>query len=840
MASNQVNIIVSAAINQFRAAMNQVQATLQNTAEQMNQVGARMQEVGGAMTKSISAPLAGLGVAAVAAASQFDDSAGRIRARLGATGEEAENLNNIAKNVWKQGFGESVAEAADAVTQIKASMGDISDAELQTATESAFALSKAFGVDVAESTKTASVMMKNFKIDSGEAFDIMTAAMQASGDVSQDMLDTLWEYSPAFSEMGLTGAEAANMVLRGMEAGAFSADKMGDSINEFMSLATDESEKTTAALEALGMDADKTAQQLAGGGEQAKGAYAAVIAGLSQVENDVDRTNLGIALFGSMWEDAGEEAVMAMGGTEDMLGDYQGAAARAADDINDSFGNRMTAAFRELQIAMEPLGRILMDMIEAALPYVERMVQSITGWFNSMDEGRQKMVVLGGVILAALGPVLAIFGVVVKAIGFVVGAFGKVIGVAKTVFKWFGKLKTIFNVIRAVFLFMSGPIGMIVLAIGALIAIGIALYKNWEQVSAYLAAAWQWIKDAATTVFFAIGSAIMTALSAAWNFIKEVFMNIVTTIATQVSAAYNAVKSGFLFIVEAIGSALSSAWNFVKSIFSKMWATIVGIVGNIKDTISKVFNFIKDFILQAVTTYYNNVKSNFELIKNTISSAVSTAKQKAIDGFNALKKGIADAISLAWDTVKGFGEDIIGVFTDIDLGEIGANIMAGLANGISGAWGVVKKAAKKVASNLVDGFTDWLDMHSPSKVADKEIGRMFGLGIAQGLEKSQNPVSKAAHKLADMMQVGAAEAAFDLAPTMSATGFYSRSGTSLSSGSQNTSRAAGTGENGRVYHLDVPLMVDGREIARATARFTDDELKRMETSRQRAAGVIVR
>ena len=116
---------------------------------------------------------------------------------------------------------------------------------------------------------------------------------------------------------------------------------------------------------------------------------------------------------------------------------------------------------------------------------------------------------------------------------------------------------------------------------------------------------------------------------------------------------------------------------------------------------------------------------------------------------------------------------------------------------------------------------------------------MWGAGLVRGLEKSQSPVSKAARSLADMMQVGA-EAGVNLAPTMSATGFYSRSGTSLSSGSQNTRRTAGAGENGRVYQLDVPLTVDGREIARATARFTDDELKRMETSRQRAAGVIVR
>ena len=860
MANNQVNIIITAAINQFTSAMNQVQSTLQSTAEQMNGLSQRMRDIGGSMTASISAPVAGLGIAAVAAASQFDESLGRVQARLGLTKAEAEELNDVAKNVWKQGFGENVNEAADAVTVLKASLGDISNTELESATESAFMLQKAFDVDIREAAQTASSMVKNFGINSTQAFDLMAATMQATGDVSADALGTLWEYAPAFNEAGLEAKDMANMIVNGMSAGAISTDKLGDSINENMTRLTDESETSRAAITALGFDAETVESALSGGGEKAKGTFLALTASLANVKDQQEQNMIGQAIYGSMWEDTGKKAILAMTSGEDALGDVTGTALEAGKAIQDNFGTRLLKTWRGLQDALVPIGEVLISMIEKALPYIEQIVQKFTEWFGGLDSGEKKMYVIGAAIAAALGPALVVFGFVVKAVAMVVGSFAKFIGAVKKVWGWLTKLKAVFNLVRAAFLFLTGPIGGVIVIIGTLIGLAVLIYKNWSSVSAFLATIWEGIKNVASTVFFAIGNAIMTALSAAWsfiqsiffaigsfivsalsatwNFIVEVFTNIVSTIAEQLTAAYNAVKAGFLFIVTAIGSAVTSAYERVKRGFLRIWEAIVSAVGNIKDTISKVFNFIKDFILQAVTNYYNNVKSNFELIKSTIATATGKAKDLAVKAFQMLKEGIATAIGLAWDTVTGFASDIIDTFTDIDLGEIGANIMAGLAKGISGAWGVVKKAAKKVATDLVDGFTDWLDMHSPSKVAEKKIGRMFGAGIAVGLEKSENPVLKAARSLAEKMQVE--PEAMNLAPTMSATGFYSRSGTSLSSGRQTAVRTAGAADSGRVYQLDIPLTVDGREIARATARFTDEELKRMETSRQRAAGVIMR
>ena len=840
--------------------MDQVQQALNNTAEQMQQVGDRMRTVGSSMTQSISMPLAALGTLAVASAAAFDESQGRIQARLGATAAEAEELNKVAQNVWKQGFGENINEAADTVTMLKASLGDISNTELESAAESAFMLQKAFDVDIREATQTASSMVKNFGINSTQAFDLMAATMQATGDVSDDALGTLWEYAPAFNEAGLEAKDMANMIVNGMAAGAISTDKLGDAVNENMTRLTDESETSRNAIKALGFDAETVESALSGGGEKAKGTMMALTASLANIKDEQQQNMIGQAIYGSMWEDTGKKAILAMNSGKDALGDVTGTALEAGKAIQDNFGTRLLKVWRSLQAALIPVGEALIGMLEKAIPYIENLIAKFTAWFGGLDAGEKKMYIIGAAIAAALGPALVAFGVIVQVVASVVGAFGKFIGAVKVVFGWLKKLKVIFNIIRAAFLFLTGPIGGIIMLIGVLIGVGVLLYKNWETVSAALVAAWQWIQNAAATVFFAIGNAIMTALSAVggfvqsvffgigsiimtalsatWNFIVQIFSAIVSTIVTQVSAAYNGVKSGFLFIVTAIGSAISAAYNRVKNGFVQIWTSIVSTVSNIKNAIVAGFNFMKDFILQAVQTYFRNVKNNFELIKNAIGTATGKAKDLAVKAFQLLKEGISTAISKAFDAITGFAGDIISTFTDIDLLEIGTNIIQGLANGISGAWGIVKKAAKGVADKLLGGFQDWLGVQSPSVIADREIGQMWGAGLARGLSKSIRPVQSAAKKLAEsaILKPGA----LNLAPSIAAEGFYGDVGARLSGNGFVARRPAADAAYSRVYQLDVPLTVDGREIARATARFTDAELQRMETNRQRAAGVIVR
>lgn len=129
--------------------------------------------------------------------------------------------------------------------------------------------------------------------------------------------------------------------------------------------------------------------------------------------------------------------------------------------------------------------------------------------------------------------------------------------------------------------FVTSPIGILVIAIAGLIAIGVALYKNWDQINAYANAKWA----AITATIKSSLEAAKQAVSSAWNSIKTAtvtaFNNIKTSIITTLSqlpsrmmqigrdivmGLVNGIKSGASGVATAIGSMASSAVAKAKSV----------------------------------------------------------------------------------------------------------------------------------------------------------------------------------------------------------------------------------------------------------------------------------
>ncbi|MFE4585958.1 hypothetical protein ACFRA1_12045, partial [Bacillus subtilis] len=95
-----------------------LQASMQNGAR-------KMKSVGETMSKAITVPLAGLGAAAISSAKSVGDAQAKIQSSLGVTKKEAENLTNVARNIYKAGFGESLDEVSDALIKTKQNMKNI-------------------------------------------------------------------------------------------------------------------------------------------------------------------------------------------------------------------------------------------------------------------------------------------------------------------------------------------------------------------------------------------------------------------------------------------------------------------------------------------------------------------------------------------------------------------------------------------------------------------------------------------------------------------------------------------------------------------------------------------
>lgn len=131
------------------------------------------------MTKSVTAPLVAVGTAAIKFSSDSQDAFQQFAAATGTASNEMGKYKDMINDVYKDNFGESINDVAEAMATVNQNMSYLDDSALQRCTEYAYTLSDTFGVDVAESTRAADSLIKNYGVSAREAFNLMTQGMQS-------------------------------------------------------------------------------------------------------------------------------------------------------------------------------------------------------------------------------------------------------------------------------------------------------------------------------------------------------------------------------------------------------------------------------------------------------------------------------------------------------------------------------------------------------------------------------------------------------------------------------------------------------------------------------------
>ena len=129
-----------------------------------------------------------------------------------------------------------------------------------------------------------------------------------------------------------------------------------------------------------------------------------------------------------------------------------------------------------------------------------------------------------------------------------------------------------------------------------------------------------------------------------------------------------------------------------------------------------------------------------------IGQAFATALQAVTDGVVWIVSSLAGLVTGAADAANG----MIEYLTGIDLMQIGSDMIAGLANGISAGAGRVIAAITGVAQGAINTAKSILGIASPSKVFAAEVGEQIPAGQAEGIEAGAPEVQKAVDGLAEV------------------------------------------------------------------------------------------
>ena len=578
-----------------------------NVADVFTHAGEAFSAAGETLSKSVTAPLTAVGTAAVKFSSDSQDAFQQFAAATGTATEEMGKYKDMINNVYKDNFGESINDVAEAMATVNQNMSYLDDSALQRCTEYAYTLSDTFGYDVAESTRAADTLIKNYGVSAREAFNLITQGAQSGMDYSGEMIDSIDEYSVQFKKLGLDAEDMFSIFANGAQNGAFNLDKVGDAVKEFSIRAIDGSDTTKQGFEALGMDAAKMAERFGAGGDSAKEAFNEVIKGLAEMDDPVAQSAAGVNLFGTMWEDLGPQVITSMSTASDAIDKSKESVEKLVNVKYDTLSGALGGLWRTIQVdVLQPIGNQLIPYVTKGISFI----QKFTDKWNKLEPATQKTIVKFGMVAAATGPVLLGFGKVSTGIGTLVSNTGKIGSVLKKLTGESG-----FSGLAKV---MTGPFGI---AAAAVVTAAVLVYQNWDKIGPIIQKIGQRFADFWKTVQPQL----------------EPFINLVKEVASYLEET---LEPAFKIVWKAAGDYVVKFFDDVSVIIDGALGVFEGIITFLTGVFQGDWEKAWNGIVQAVGSIFGTLES---LVKTPINAVINLVN-KAIGAINKISVDLPSAV----------------------------------------------------------------------------------------------------------------------------------------------------------------------------------------------------
>ena len=301
----------------------------------------------------------------------------------------------------------------------------------------------------------------------------------------------------------------------------------------------------------------------------------------------------------------------------------------------------------------------------------------------------------------------------------------------------------------------------------------------------------------------------------------------ITQSVTILAAVIDQASSGVQTLFGAIGSAGSSAERFGQSLLSASAALIsfgqsAGAVASSSRRLSSAFRSAMSSVAQAVSAGMSRVNSVMVQGMNTMvasaTQSLSRLVRAAAEVMNSFCAAIQSGMSRAVGIAASMAAAIPSAASAAVYGmyQVGVNIGRGLADGMQSQLARVAKIAAELGNTAAEATRKATEVHSPSRVF-KRIGACIGEGLAQGMESRFGRIASAA----DVMSSMAAQNV-------------------LSNGMEGIGSTPDLSADRRFGDVVIEMnqIIDGRQFAKATARFTRDELDKQDRLKLRLAGGV--
>lgn len=781
----------------------------------------------GAMVAGLTAAaaaVAALSAAALEGAKQivqlgtdYRQAANQLSAQTGATGDELTELGDIAQEVYKNNFGDNIADVNDALATTKVNTGLMGD-ELKKATENGYLLRDTFGMDIAESSRTASALMQKFGIDAETAYNLIAQGAQRGANQNGDLLDVLSEYAPKYAEMGLSAEDMMTTLISGAENGVFQIDKVGDAVKEFSIRAIDGSDTTKEAFEELGLKASYVSAEISEGGPQARAAFLQVVQALQKVEDPLKRNQLAVSLFGTQFEDLGEGALpilasIAEGGdlSADALGQINEVKYNDAASALEGVKRKIQSEFLPLASNMQSLivgtlstidtaladgfqpedVRVIGEAIASAMmegvATIDTLFTENTDIITDMLDSAVRVITealpafVDAILPAAMGllqsivdaitgnidPLAALAAdIVTQVAGFLTeNASGLFSAAADLVF---GLAQGIGEALPELLPAAADMIGELALGLGEklpdIVSVGMDVLGNLVTgISDALPKLTDKVPEIIGTIISGIGEKLPDIVSQGFDILTNLITGLgdaIPDLAAKMPEIIGEIKDAFLAIdwLELGNNLLTGLWGGLKAAWEALRDSILGVFSGIWDAVLELFGIASPSTVA-------------EEAGGFILDGLLLGFESAVDAVCETVKKIFGKI---WDAIKsifGFGSESE---ESKEAKTAGQDIMTGMKDGITGSEEDVKTAVKNASQAVLDTFKTELGVTEGNSTKTKPMGEGIAKGIADGLSASTAETFAGGAAVVANAVTGALNAAFGV----EGTGFLGSGGDS--------------------------------------------------------------
>ncbi|MFJ7185825.1 phage tail tape measure protein [Lysinibacillus xylanilyticus] len=625
------------AVNKALAEYNRLSTQLKDVDDQLNvqtstwdkfqEAGGKVKSVGDSIT-SITSPIKDFGSFAFNAAVDFESAFAGVRQTVNTSEEGFKKLEDGIRGMAKE-----LPVSATEIAGVVASAGQLGIAE-----EHLLSFSRTV-IDMGNSTSmTREQAAKEFAdfanivgMGQGDFDRLGSSIVELSSKMNVSASDIMamgMGFAEQASKAGLTEAQimglAATMSSLGINAETGGA-AMTSVLQKIQKAVGDGGDSLSGFAKAANMSSADFKKAFE---TDATSALDALVKGLAESSEGGANLKSVLADLGVNGDET--DVLLSMAGASDLLSSAVNSSSTAWEEntaLSDKAAERYKTTESQIATMKNELKDIGISIGNILIPIVKSFLEKLQPWiekFSNLSDGTKTLITIIGGIAAVIGPVLVAFGSVISTVGTIIGAFSK-LGPALSI--------------------LTGPIGLIVAGIALLIAGGIALYKNWDVVSAKAVEIWEGI----ASFFSELWTSITEAASAAWEGFTQLLSDLWTGLVVGAEEIWTGLVDLLAGIWTSITEAASAAWEGFTQLLSDLWTGLV--VGA-----EEIWTGLVDLLAGIWTSITESTSVAWEEFTQLLSDLWTSIIEGAIEiwegmvtFFSELWTSITEIASIAWE-----------------------------------------------------------------------------------------------------------------------------------------------------------------------------------------------